>query len=327
MGKKSEGITEVYANAKRNELISKLRHGELPPQLERRHKKELRTFDSVAQEVYADKALHNRANTRAKQRYEKHLQPFLGKKGIEEITVDDLKSIQRKKAAAYAPKSVNNIMGEISVIFNFAIKKGYITASPMKQVDKLKVDNRRERFLSIEEIKLLLETVHDDDQLHTFVLLAVHTGARVGALCKLKAGDIDFTHGTITMLDEKNAETYTCYLEDATLIAMLHKRIEQVGRKLPVLDDGLSEANLTDRVKRKAGKVLNDLFSDEDTDAKMKVVVHTLRHTFASHLAINGVPILTIQKLMNHKDINQTMRYAKLAPDSGRDAISKLYSN
>ena len=53
-------------------------------------------------------------------------------------------------------------------------------------------------------------------------------------------------------------------------------------------------------------------------------LIHTLRHTFASHLAINGTPIFTIQKLMNHKDIKMTLRYAKLSPDSGRDAVVGL---
>jgi len=40
--------------------------------------------------------------------------------------------------------------------------------------------------------------------------------------------------------------------------------------------------------------------------------------------AINGTPIFTIQKLLNHKDINMTLRYAKLAPNSGRDSIKGL---
>jgi len=50
-------------------------------------------------------------------------------------------------------------------------------------------------------------------------------------------------------------------------------------------------------------------------DSKNKVVIHTLRHTFTSHLAINGTPIFTIQKLMNHRDINMTLRYAKFSSD------------
>ena len=73
--------------------------------------------------------------------------------------------------------------------------------------------------------------------------------------------------------------------------------------------------------------ILDKLFNQEldVKDAQNRVVTHTLRHTFASHLAINGTPIFTIQKLMNHKDINMTMRYAKLAPDSGRDFVNNLY--
>ncbi|MDO8454946.1 MAG: tyrosine-type recombinase/integrase [Sulfurimonas sp.] len=59
-------------------------------------------------------------------------------------------------------------------------------------------------------------------------------------------------------------------------------------------------------------------------DRKNRVVVHSLRHTFASHLAINETPILTIQKLMNHQDIKSTMRYAKLSSDSGRNSVKNL---
>ncbi|RXK14565.1 hypothetical protein CP965_03720 [Halarcobacter mediterraneus] len=55
--------------------------------------------------------------------------------------------------------------------------------------------------------------------------------------------------------------------------------------------------------ERRLRALLNDLFNKdiEENDRKNKIVFHTLRHTFASHLAINGTPIFTIQKLMNHK--------------------------
>ena len=56
-----------------------------------------------------------------------------------------------------------------------------------------------------------------------------------------------------------------------------------------------------------------------------KVVIHTLRHTFASQLVINGTPIFTVQKLLNHKDIKMTMRYSKLSKDSGRDFINGIF--
>lgn len=45
-------------------------------------------------------------------------------------------------------------------------------------------------------------------------------------------------------------------------------------------------------------------------------VVHTLRHTCASRLVQRGVPLSIVQKWMGHKNINTTLRYAHLAPDS-----------
>ncbi len=324
IGKYSQGIREAYCKKKRDDFLLLAKNNELPPQVEKRTKKQVTTLDDVAIEHYKAKALHNRSNDRAKQRYEQHIEPTLGNKGILSITLDDIEKLQQQKAKKYSPKHTNNILGELSAIYTYAIGKGVVTANPMKRIKRLKVDNKRERYLSSTDVELLLDAVKEDAQLHTFILLALNTGARVGAICKLTAKDIDFEHGHIKMLDEKNAETYTTYLKNPDLIKALRERIEIVGNK-PLLDDGKAIAHLTDRIKRSAGKVLSDLFNDEDTSTKNRAVVHTLRHTFASHLAINGVPILTIQKLMNHKDINQTLRYAKLAPHSGSDALEGLY--
>jgi site-specific recombinase XerD len=80
-------------------------------------------------------------------------------------------------------------------------------------------------------------------------------------------------------------------------------------------------------IKNRVQPILNKLFNVglSTDDRKNRVVIHTFRHTFASHLAINGIPIFTIQKLMNHKKIEQTLRYAKLSPENGRNAIQGLY--
>ncbi|WP_205589752.1 tyrosine-type recombinase/integrase [Helicobacter sp. L8] len=51
-----------------------------------------------------------------------------------------------------------------------------------------------------------------------------------------------------------------------------------------------------------------------------------MRHTFASHLAIQGTPIQIISKLLNHRDIKQTMRYAHLLPSSGKEFVLGLWS-
>jgi len=52
--------------------------------------------------------------------------------------------------------------------------------------------------------------------------------------------------------------------------------------------------------------------------------IHTLRHTFASHLVMNGVDLPTVKRLMGHTDIQTTMIYAHLAPEHLTDAVNKL---
>lgn len=120
----------------------------------------------------------------------------------------------------------------------------------------------------------------------------------------------------ITLKDFKNNSTYKAFLTE-NLKALLEIRTIHLK-----MDDKLFVSN----PERRLRSMLDELFNKDinTNDRKNKVVFHSLRHTFASHLAINGTPIFTIQKLMNHKDIRMTLRYAKLSPDSGRESILSL---
>ncbi|MDF1882982.1 site-specific integrase [Sulfurimonas sp. SAG-AH-194-C21] len=321
VGKKLVGITEIFAYNKRSELINKMKLGE-DPQLKRK-KKNIITLDSVAKDSYDLKENHNRNNKLSRRKFELHITPILGHRDITSITVNEIEKLQATKIKEYSPKMVNTIIGELSTVFNYAIDKEILkTLNPTKKVKSLKVDNARERYLNQDEIKTLLEYTKEDEQVHIFILLALTTGARVGAITKLTKRDINFNTKIINILDEKNNERYTAFLCSDELESLLENRIKGIKLDTPILQD--NKANLYDQLKDKVQRILNTLFNKDVTDPKHRVVIHSLRHTFASNLAINGTPIFTIQKLLNHKDINMTLRYAKLAPDSGRDSVKGL---
>lgn len=63
------------------------------------------------------------------------------------------------------------------------------------------------------------------------------------------------------------------------------------------------------------------------TDARQRVVFHTLRHTYASWLVQKGVPLYTVAELMGHSTIDMTRRYSHLAPDSLRSAAMMIAGN
>jgi integrase len=162
-------------------------------------------------------------------------------------------------------------------------------------------------------------------------MLSLSTGGRLETIRAIKVKDINLKAGTIHLTDYKaktsgkGKASYTGYISDQ-LQPLLKEAIQG---KLPndyVLQyPGGGQVGM-DYVQTRLQNIFNRLFNQEleTDDAKNRAVVHTLRHTFASLLAIAGTPIYTIQRLMNHADIKMTLRYAKLSPDNGKEAINKI---
>ena len=72
-------------------------------------------------------------------------------------------------------------------------------------------------------------------------------------------------------------------------------------------------------------RIVNRLgFNKDITDRRQILTFHSLRHTFASWLALNGEDLKSIQELMRHKTISMTMKYAHLIPDKKRKAVRNI---
>ena len=325
IGKKSEGITEAFCHQKRNDAINKLKFGDTDSIIKTKVKVD--TFDTITQRYLAYFQIHNKDSKNHLSRYNNHLKPFLGDKPINEICIADLENIQREKLKVLAPQTVNHIIQLVGTIFNYNIKHKYIKVeNPVMQTKLLKVNNERLRYLDTTEINELMKKIEDNHQLLLFVKLALHTGARLHTVCNIKKKDINLEKQTILLHDFKNQSFYTSFLSDE-MIAILKPRLRQLKGDDLVLLFGTAETNIETYISKKLRPILNNLFNTKlkKDDRQNRVVIHSLRHTFASHLAINGTPIFTVQKLMNHKDINMTLRYAKLAPDSGKEFVHSLY--
>jgi integrase len=325
IGKQSEGINEAFCHQKRNEAINNAKFGCENSILKTKKKSIL--FSKLAEEYFKYSEIHNKDYYNQYARYNKHLKPYLEELTIDDITITFLETIQKDKKKILAPKSVNHLTQMIGTIINHAIDRDLIKIkNPITKLKKLAINNQRLRYLSLEEINLLLDAIKDNNQLFLFVKLALNTGARLYSISSIRKKDIDFKNKLITLTDYKNDSSYKGFLKDDVLELLKH-RVKLLKENDYILLDNTTKSNLDDYLSRKLKPYLDELFNKEldKRDSQNRVVAHTLRHTFASHLAINGTPIFTIQKLMNHKDINMTMRYAKLAPDTGRDFVNNLY--
>ena len=195
--------------------------------------------------------------------------------------------------------------------------------NPVKGVKMPTLSNRRERFLTHEEADLLLkELLKVSKSVHDQSLLSLHCGLRAGEIFNLKGQDLDFENGVIHIMDSKKTAKRAAYMTQAVR--------EMLKANLP---ENLNDLIFKDRWHGEQIRIISKTFdravdrlgfNKGIEDRRQKVVFHTLRHTFASWLAIGGVPLLTIANLMGHKTLAMTQRYAHLSPSAERAASLAL---
>ncbi len=187
------------------------------------------------------------------------------------------------------------------------------------------MDDKRDRFLSRDEAARLLALLKQRRSLitHDAALLALFCGLRMGEILALTWADIDLENGVIFIKDPKSKYNRHAYIT-AEVRAMLTERLAGQAKAEKVLmgvNGGCSVAIVAQTFRAGVEELgLNDGISDR----RQKVVFHTLRHTFASWLVQLGQPLYTVSKLMGHRNIRWTERYAHLDPEIQREATRGL---
>ena len=329
IGEKSAGITETYCNQKRLEVLNQIRLGEDAPIVVRRKQKKTIKLNDIADLYFKIKEASISGDiSKHYRRYPPNLKEKFGECDINSITTNKIFNYQLEiNNKGYAPATINYNINFLGTLFNLAIEeKLYKHPNPVKskKIKKLKVNNERERYLTVQEVNKLYSLI-DDENVKLFIELALSTGGRFESILNIQVKDINLENKMITLKDFKNNSNYKGFIR-TSLALYLKEFIANLSANTFII--GRDVKKFPSRtMQRKMKNTLDPLFNVGlySRDTKNRVVIHTLRHTFASHLAMNGTPIFTIQKLMNHKDIKQTMRYAKLAPDSGKNFVENLY--
>lgn len=267
-----------------------------------------------------------------------HILPALGHKRLDEVdyaAIEDFKlvltnkpclGIGRKdrpeKSAAprnLSKKSINNCLTVLRRLLVIARKRGIIAAVP--EIEWFRPPAPEFDFLTFEEADRLLAAAEGEER--TMLLVALRTGLRFGELLALRWEDVDLVAGRLFVRRRiyrgkfdtpKNGKPRELPLSDDVRTALKrhrHLRGEFVFCDLDgrVLKTGISRYMIIRRYRRAGLRPIG---------------WHVLRHTFASHLAMCGAPLKSVQELMGHATIQMTMRYAHLAPEIARESVQPL---
>ncbi|MBT5540448.1 MAG: tyrosine-type recombinase/integrase [Alphaproteobacteria bacterium] len=352
VGWESDGATIEEAVKLRSQIIHNIRLGEgfqsIREKREREEdkrlskakdketaKKEKLSLDSLAKD-YLDWAKENKKSWEADEtRYRLHIKPELGKRSLNQISIIQIERLKKKlKSKKKSPQTILHCMQLIRAMYNRATGWGlYQGVNPIQATTKidekfLKIpDSSRKRFLTFEEAKTLMgELKERSTQLHDIALVSLHTGARAGEIFNLKGTDIDLNHKIITLSDTKNGETRQAYMTPP-VETMFEERNQLGNPKTDLVFKNRNGEKIREVSNAFEGAVKKLGFNKDISDRRDKLVFHSLRHTFASWLALQGETLLTIMELMGHKDIKMTLRYAHLIPDQKKKAVLKLAEN
>jgi integrase len=158
------------------------------------------------------------------------------------------------------------------------------------------------------------------DHIQPIVLIALLTGLRQGDIFDLRWSEVNLNRNQISKVINKtrrknpNPTTLGVCKEAIEVLRKWHLASTGSDLVFPSTVTGNRYDNIDKafRAVLKAAQIENFRF-------------HDLRHTFASWLALGGVDLYTIQRLMTHSDIKMTQRYAHLSPDHMRDALDRVF--
>ncbi len=212
----------------------------------------------------------------------------------------------------YAPQTIVHYLKFLRHMFRWAITRGLIKKSPFASVKLPSVRAGRTRFLSIEEESRLCQAI--GQPYDAWIRLAILTGLRKSEQFGLRWADIDLDRGLITLPETKSGHVQYVHLMDEAKTILRNL----VPGNTPVWvfpsenpDTHLDPDNFYGRVYLPALK-----------EAKLEGVTwHTLRHTFASRLAMNGQAPSTIAALLRHSGTDLVARYAHLSPSHLQEAL------
>ena len=254
---------------------------------------------------------------------------FRSKKAIVQILVGifgnvPLKHLNTRIIEAYQTRMLSEVKAPATCNRHLATLKHMITKAvqwemapedvlkKVRQVKLLSENNRRLRFLTVEESQELIKACFP--HLKPIVTLALNTGMRKEEILSLEwEKHIDLKHNFILLDQTKNGDR----------------------REIPI--NGTVRDALTGLMRRldspyvfvdAEGKRLKDVKRSFHTACRKAGIkdfrFHDLRHTFASHLVMAGIDITTVKDLLGHKTLTMTLRYAHLAPSHRVKAVDIL---
>ena len=284
----------------------------------------------------------------------KYWEPAIGNKAISEVTLDDLEDVRDKmRAAGLSPSSINGRTQTIKSAFRFgngADKKfpcrpKWVELDLTKELKAIDPDNKKERFLSFDELKRLREQIQisESENLSDFFEFLLAVGCRWSEAMGLTWDCVDLNEKVITFnkilkrskcSGKRVVDGKTVLIHDRNVLRPGLKN----GEKSRIMDLENYPEVLEALKERKKNQMKHNIYSGHVFTSNPRKAFatamrnanitdfsfHTIRHTCMSYLAQMSATPFELKGHGGHKDIKSVERYAHLDPELTKRTSEKL---
>lgn len=222
------------------------------------------------------------------------------------ITINDIdKYITDMAKAGLKPATTNRHLSALSGLYRYMKREGLIDENPCHYESRRKIAQTIPNTIPINDLKTAYENAHG--VVKVMLALLISTGIRIQELLDLEWDDINFVDNSLKIHGKGNKErlVYT-NSEDLETLRTVHQYQCQKG-KIFLMN------------QREARRMVFDALKPY-TRAK-QLSPHAIRHSFATHLANEGVNASTIGAILGHKRLETTQKYIDLTDAPVRNIL------
>jgi len=215
--------------------------------------------------------------------------------------------------------TINTHLTIAKLLFNFAVDEGLLQNNPAQKLRPYKVQRDvRPPYWKKDELKKIFEAL--STEWRDYFEFLFYTGLRKGELINLTWNDVRLgKYPQITVQGKEDFNTKTNLIRQ---IPLCPQAVDIIKRRKKIAHHRYVFAHPDGEILRTFS--LNNLLRPLLEKLGMTGTIHQFRHSFASHMVMNGAGIEAVSKLLGHTSVKTTMIYAHLAPEYLREAVNKL---
>lgn len=218
----------------------------------------------------------------------------------------------RSENAVLSNNTAASYFLKFKIALKSAYKYGYLQKNINEDLKGIKERETRREFLSLDELKKLVETPCSNPVLKRAALFSALTGLRHSDIRKMKWGELVETDSKFTL---RYTIQKTGKYDELPISEQAMRLCGERGNPESLVFEGLAYSAYANKALAQwlgAAGITRD------------ITFHCFRHTFATLQLASGTAITTIQKMLGHKNIGTTMVYAKVLEEAKREAADKL---